>query len=231
MCQFQLTLFAHLTQFQILKRVQTFHKSSVWSDANLFICTDLHVDSSGSTYLTSQNNAVEPIMISTDHLRVISDEYSPIKRQIPTITKRLACRRFNFNLKKNRKQGYTLSTDRHAPINFSSVDLPPGAVSLLKKEPSFVPTQRFVDWGKLSKDFIKFKDKLRWCARYGETGDDPAYDSEEELFDCFELPSGKDAPRSSDQALELFLELVEYEKPSLNPILTTEEQDALRHLR
>ena len=55
----------------------------------------------------------------------------------------------------------------------------------------------------------RYINKLRWRARYGDTGDDPAYDSEEDIFDCFKLPSGKDAPRSSDQALELFLELVE----------------------
>ena len=128
--------------------------------------------------------------------------------QIPTITKQTDCRRFIVNLRKrkNRKQGCTLSTDHHAPINFSSVDLPPGTVSLLKKGPSFVPSQKFVDWGKLSKDFIKFKNKLRWRARYGDT------DSGEDLFDCFKLPSGKDAPRSSDQALELFLELVENDR-------------------
>ena len=140
------------------------------------ICTDPHIDSSGSTYLISQNNVVEPITISTDHLQVISDEYSPIIGQIPTITKKPSCRRFIVNLRKtkDRKQGCTLSTDHHAPINFSSVDLPSGTVSLLKKGPSFVPTQKFVDWGKLSKDFIKFKNKLRWRARYGDTGDDPA---------------------------------------------------------
>ena len=180
--------------------------NTVWSDADFSICTDPHIDSSGSTYLISYNNAVEPITISTDHLQVISGEYSPIIGQIPTITKRTACRRFIVNLRKrkNRKQGCTLSTDHHAPINFSSVDLPPGTVRLLKKGPFFVPTQKFVDWGKLSTDLIKFKNKLRWRARYGDTGDDPAYDSEEDLFDCFKLPSGKDAPRSSDQALELF---------------------------
>ena len=33
-----------------------------------------------------------------------------------------------------------------------------------------------------SKDFIKFRNKLRWHARYGDTGDDPAYDSEEDLI-------------------------------------------------
>ena len=103
------------------------------------------------------------------------------------------------------------------------MDLPSGTVSLLKKGPSFIPTQKFVDCGKLSKDFIKFKNKLRGRARYVDTGDDPTYDSEEELFDCFKLPSGKDAPRSSDQALELFIELVAFSiqilpKPSLNPI-------------
>ena len=111
--------------------------NTVWSDANFSICTDPHIDSSGSTYLTSQNNAVELITISTDHLRVISDEYSPIIGQIPTITKKPACRRFTVHLRKrkNRKQGCTLSTDHHAPINFSSADLPSGTVSLLKKYP------------------------------------------------------------------------------------------------
>ena len=92
--------------------------------------------------------------------------------------------------------------------------------------------------GKLSKDFIKFKNKLRWHARYGDTSDDPACDSEEDLFDCFKLPSDKDAPRSSDQALELFLKLVENDlfhpdiaKTKFKPNLAIEEQDALRYLR
>ena len=62
------------------------------------------------------------------------------------------------------------------------MDLPYGTVSFLRKGPSFVPTQKFVDWGKLSKDFIKFKNKLRGCSRYGDTGDDPAYDNEEDLI-------------------------------------------------
>ena len=214
--------------------------NTVWSDADFSICTDPHIDLSCSTYLILQNNAVEPITISTNRLQVISGEYSPIIGQIPTVTKKTVCRRFIVNLRKrkNRKQDCTLSTDHHAHINFSSLDLPPGTVTLLKKGPSFVPTQKFVDWGKPSKDFIKFKNKLRWRARYGDTGDDPAYDSEEDLFDCFKLPSRKDAPRSSDQALERFLELVENDlfhpdipKTKFKPNLTIEEQDALRYLR
>ena len=79
--------------------------NNVWSDADFSICTDPHIDSSGSTYLISQNNAVEPITISTDHLQVISGEYSPIIGQIPTITKKTACRRFIVNLRKRPKAG------------------------------------------------------------------------------------------------------------------------------
>ena len=110
--------------------------NTVWSDADFSVCTDPHIDSSGSTCLISQNNAVDPITISTDHLQVISDEYSPIIGQIPTITKKPACRRFIVNLRKrkNRKQGRILSTDHHAPINFSSVDLPSGTEVCSKKD-------------------------------------------------------------------------------------------------
>ena len=67
-----------------------------------------------------------------------------------------------------------------------------------------------------------------------DTGDDPAYDSEKDLFDYFKLPSGKDAPRSSDKALELFLELVESDlfhpdiaKTKFKPNLTIVQQDTL----
>ena len=63
--------------------------NTIWSDVDFSICTDPHIDSSGSTYLISQSNAVEPITISTDHLQVISGESFPIIGQIPTITKSL----------------------------------------------------------------------------------------------------------------------------------------------
>ena len=95
-------------------------------------------------------------------------------------------------------------------MNFSDGNLTPATISLLSEGPSFVPTPKHINWSKLSKDFLKFKYKMRWRAKHGnqevnEYGDD----SDVELFRCFKLSSGNDAPRSDDQALELFLELVE----------------------
>ena len=51
---------------------------------------------------------------------------------------------------------------------------------------------------------------MRWRAKYGnQEANEYENNSDEELFHCFKLPSGNDASRSDDQALELFLELVE----------------------
>ena len=95
-------------------------------------------------------------------------------------------------------------------MNLSDADLTFATISLLSNGPLLVPTPRPIDWGKLSKDFLKFKNKMRWRAKYGDQEvDEHDDDSDEELFRCFKLPSGNDAPRSDEQALELFLELVE----------------------
>ena len=51
---------------------------------------------------------------------------------------------------------------------------------------------------------------MRWRAKYGnQEVNEYEDDSDEELFRCFKLPSGNDAPRSDYQALELFLELLD----------------------
>ena len=123
-----------------------------------------------------------------------------------------ACRRFRklFRKRINRNKGHLQSVSNHAPMNFSNADLTPATISLLSKGPSFVPTPKHIDWGKLTKDFLKFKNKMRWRAKYGnQEADIYEDDSDEEIFRCFKLPSGNDAPRSEDQALELFLELIE----------------------
>ena len=123
-----------------------------------------------------------------------------------------ACRRFRklFRKRIHRNKGHLKSVSNHAPMNFSNADLTPATISLLSKGPSFVPTPKHIDWGKLSKDFLKFKNIMRWRAKYGnQEADKYEDDSDEEIFRCFRLPSGNDAPRSEDQALELFLELIE----------------------
>ena len=95
-------------------------------------------------------------------------------------------------------------------MNFSNADLTPATISLLSKGPSFVLAPKHIDWGKLSKDFHKFRSKMRWRAKYeNQEVEECEDDSDEELFRCSKLPSGKDAPTIDDQALELFLELVE----------------------
>ena len=51
---------------------------------------------------------------------------------------------------------------------------------------------------------------MRWRAKYGnQEADKYEDDSDEEIFCCFKLPSGNDAPMSEDQALKLFLKLIE----------------------
>ena len=70
-------------------------------------------------------------------------------------------RRFDRKRRKRKHHTYRLniSTAHHSPINFTDTTISQSAISLLKKGPSFVPTPKAVDWGKLGEeDFIKFKD-------------------------------------------------------------------------
>ena len=68
--------------------------------------------------------------------------------------------------RKHRTHGLNISTAHHSPINFTDTTVSQSAISLLKNGPSFVPTPKAVDWGKLGQDFIKFKNKLRWRAHF-----------------------------------------------------------------
>ena len=106
-----------------------------------------------------------------------------------------ACRRFRklFRKRIHRNKGHLKSVSNHAPMNFSNADLTPATISLLSKGPSFVATPKHIDWGKLSKDFLKFKNKMRWRAKYGnQEADKYEDDSDEEIFHCFKLPSGNE---------------------------------------
>ena len=115
-----------------------------------------------------------------------------------------------FRKRQHHNKGHLKSGSNRALMNFSNADLTPATISLLSKGPSFVPTPKHIGWGQLSKDFFKFKNKMRWRAKYGnQEVDEYEDDNDEERFRCFKLPSGNDAPRSDDPALELFLELVE----------------------
>ena len=98
------------------------------------------------------------------------------------------CRRFHklFRKRQHHKKGHLKLVSNHAPMNFSDADLTPATISLLSKGPSFVPTPKHINWGKLSKDFLKFKNKLRWRTKYeNQEVDKYEDDSDEELFRCF----------------------------------------------
>ena len=71
------------------------------------------------------------------------------------------CQRFHKSFRKcqHRNKGHLKSVSHHAPMNFSDADLTHATISLLSKGPSFMPTPKHIDWGKLSKDFLKFKIK------------------------------------------------------------------------
>ena len=100
-----------------------------------------------------------------------------------------ACRRFRklFRKRIHRNKGHLKSVSNHAPMDFSNADLTPATISLLSKGPSFVPTPKHIEWGKLSKDFLKFKNKMRWRAKYGnQEVDTYENDSDEEIFRCFQ---------------------------------------------
>ena len=77
-------------------------------------------------------------------------------------------RRFDRKRRKHKYRTYSpnISTENHAPINFTDTAVSQRAISLLKKGPSFAPTPKAVDWGKLGEDFTKFKNKLRWRAQF-----------------------------------------------------------------
>ena len=110
----------------------------------------------------------------------------------------------------------------------------------------FVPTSKAVDWGKLGEDFVKFKNKLRWRAHFflggkTDTPSDTEFEdvnsSDENLYRCFKLPSDRKATVCKDNALELFLELVERDifhpdndKVKFKCNLTTDERNAMRDL-
>ena len=122
-----------------------------------------------------------------------------------------ACRRFRKLLRKriHRNKGHLKSVSNHAPMNFSNTDLTPATMSLLSKGPSFVPTPKHIDWGKLSKIFLNLKIKC-----YGE----PSMETKKQIymkmivmkkFFAVFFTSGNDAPWSEDQALGLFLQLIE----------------------
>ena len=148
--------------------------------------------------------------------------------------------------RKHRTHGLNISAAHHSPINFTYTTVSQSAISLLKKGPSFVPTPKAVDWGKLGQDFIKFKNKLRWRAHFflmGKTdapSDTELVDvnsSDENLYRCFKSPSDRKAPVCKDNALELFLELVERDifhpdnaKVKFKCNLTTDERDDIRDL-
>ena len=95
-----------------------------------------------------------------------------------------ACRRFRklFRKRIHRNKGHLKSVSNHAPMNFSNADLTPATISLLSKGPSFVPTPKHIDWGKLSKDFLKFKNKMRWRAKYGSQEADICEDDSDKKF-------------------------------------------------
>ena len=128
-------------------------------------------------------------------------------------------RRFDRKRRKRKQRTHdqNIST-AHSLFNFTDTTVSHSAISLLKKGPPFAPAPKAVDWGKPGEDFIKFKNKLRWRAHFflmGKT-DAPSdtelkdvNSSDESLYRCFKLPSDRKAPVCKDNALELFLELVE----------------------
>ena len=105
----------------------------------------------------------------------------------------------------HRYKGHLKLVSNHALANFSNADLTPATISLLSKGPLFVPTSKHIDWGTLSKDFLKFKNRMRCRAKYVNHEDD----SDEELVCSFKLPSGNDASRSDGETLKLFLKFIE----------------------
>ena len=64
------------------------------------------------------------------------------------------CRRFRKLYRKRQKRniGHLNSVSNYALVNSSHGNLTPPSNSLLSKGPSFVPTPKHIDWGKLSKD-------------------------------------------------------------------------------
>ena len=123
------------------------------------LTTGVILDNSSNTSLADKNCDIPCSSTGT------SD--NPVDAARPKDAK--ACRRFRklFRKRIHRDKGHLKSVSNHARMNFSNADLTPATISLLSKGPSFVPTPKHIDWGKLSKDFLKFKNKMRWQAKYG----------------------------------------------------------------
>ena len=105
------------------------------------------------------------------------------------------CRRFHKSFRKRThcNKGHLKSVSNYAPMNFTNADLTTATISLLSKGPLFVPTPKHTDCGKLDKNFLKFKNKMRWQAKCGnQEVNEYEDDSDVELFCCFKLPSGND---------------------------------------
>ena len=203
--------------FKNLLSIDTCHVVSVNTQQDLTKCTycsydDTNVSGINLTSSVTPDNSSN-MSLADKNYDTPSSSTDTSDKPVDTVRPKdaKACRRFRklFRKRIHRNKGHLKSVSNHAPVNFSNADLTPATISLLSKGPSFVPTPKHINWGKLSKDFLKFKNKMRWRAKYGnQEADKYEDDSDEEIFRCFKLPSGNDAPRSEDQALELFLELI-----------------------
>ena len=204
--------------FKDLLSIDTCHVVSVNTQQDLTKCTYCSYDDTNVSGINLTSSVIPDnssnMSLADKNCDTPSSSTDTSDKPVDTVRPKdaKACRRFRklFRKRIHRNKGHLKSVSNHAPMNFSNADLTPATISLLSKGPSFVPTPKHIDWGKLSKDFLKFKNKMRWRAKYGnQEAEKYEDDSDEEIFRCFKLPSGNDAPRSDDQALELFLELIE----------------------
>ena len=87
--------------------------------------------------------------------------------------------------------------------------LPEGLTSLCAKGPSFVPTQKHVDWLQIQKDFDRFKNTIRCKMFFASQVENVSHNTSPDTFQPPKKPSSWRAPKSKVPEVETFISCVE----------------------
>ena len=155
----------------------------------------------------------------------------------------------------SKKKQIIKEIEQNAPdqnaINLSNTVLSEEQKSLLKKDPSFVPTPTDINWYEVRKDFTKFTNKIRYIADLDQQQEQvhPQVNSNEPTINENNFPPGKPPPKinsyqqlyrskpSTNNNVKLFIKSIEKELFDPNNIkktrnnLNKEEKLALKEMK